>query len=103
MVDLFSSFFVGSPLSREGLTLLFFTSTKSSLNFPTSCLSSLFSLARLVLTIETLLRRGEHDVTIISMQEEEQAISRRSLHEVDASILVTLGFSSFEDGVLLGR
>src|SRR6266508_45822 len=103
MVDLFSSFFMGSPLSLEGLTLLFFTSTKSSLSFFTSCLSSLFSLARLVLTIEGSLQRGEHGVTIISMQEEEQGISRRSLHAVDASTLATLGFSSFEDGVLLGR
>src|SRR6266542_1284290 len=102
-VDLFSSFFMGSPLSLEGLTLLFFTSTKSSSSFSTSCLSSLFSLARLILTLESSLQRGEHGVTIISMQEEEQGISRRSLHEMDASTLATLGFSLLEDCVLLGR
>src|SRR5438128_10880879 len=102
MVDLISSFFMENPLSKEGLTLLFFTSTKSSLSFSTSYLSSLFSLARIVLTIERLLQRGEHGVTIISMQEEERGISRRSLHKVDASTLATFGLSSFKDDVLLG-
>src|SRR5438128_8388152 len=101
MVDLISSFFMENPLSKEGLTLLFFISTKSSLSFSTSCLSSLFSLARLILTLENSSQRDEQDV-IISMQEEEQGISRRSLHEADASTLATLVFSSFEDGVLLG-
>jgi len=48
------------------------------------------------------LQSGEYGVTMTSMQEEEQGISRGSLNEVDASTLATLGFSSFEDGVLLG-